>query len=227
MGKLGTEIGTVQYPLINYATQVGWENVNRENALLWRGGDGELLLREIFLAQVQKLNPSIVDHNTANDLASRISKVLPRIEGNLEAWEYLSGLKTVFVPEEKRERNVCLLSENWEENVYHVTDELSFYNGTHRIRLDVTFFINGIPVLFVEAKAATKIEGIADAIDQVRRYHWQGPELMALLQIHTLTHLVHFYYHQCRPLCSLNNRGDGCENFARIRSNKLFYTHHS
>jgi type I restriction enzyme, R subunit len=121
-------------------------------------------------------------------------RVLPRIEGNLEAWEYLRGLKTVFVPEEKRERNVRLLAENWEQNTYHVTDELRFYNGTHRIRMDVAFFINGIPVLLVEAKAATKIEGIAEALEQVRRYHRQGPELMALMQVHTLTHLVHYYY---------------------------------
>ncbi len=83
-----------------------------------------------------------------------------------------------------------LLAEDWEQNTYHVTDELRFYNGTHRIRLDVAFFINGIPVLLVEAKAATKPEGIADALEQVRRYHREGPELMALMQVHTLTHLV-------------------------------------
>jgi type I restriction enzyme, R subunit len=118
--------------------------------------------------------------------------VLPRIEGNLEAWEYLRGLKTVFVPEEKRERNVRLLSSNWEQNTYHVTEELRFYNGTHRIRLDVAFFINGIPVLLVEAKAATKLEGIAEALEQIRRYHREAPELMALMQVHTLTHLIHF-----------------------------------
>ena len=61
--------------------------------------------------------------------------------------------------------------------------ELRFYNGTYRIRLDVAFFINGIPVLLVETKAATKLEGIAEALDQVRRYHREGPELLALMQV--------------------------------------------
>jgi len=92
---------------------------------------------------------------------------------------------------------------NWEQNTYHVTDELSFYNGTHRIRVDVAFFINGIPVLLVEAKAATKLEGIADALEQVRRYHREGPELMALMQVYTLTHLVHYYY---GPTWSLSHK---------------------
>jgi type I restriction enzyme R subunit len=194
MGKLGTEIGAVQYPLIRYANQVGWQYLKPEEALQQRGGEGGLVLQETFLTQVQRLNPGTVDRARAEDLAKRICRVHPRIEGNQEAWEYLRGLKTVFVPQEKRERNVRLLSDHWEENTYHVTDELRFYNGTYRIRLDVAFFINGIPVLFVEAKSATKLEGIAEALDQVRRYHREGPELMALMQVHTLTHLIHYYY---------------------------------
>ena len=194
MGKIGTEVGDVQYPLINYAAQVGWTYVPPEDIMKMRGGEGGLLLQETFLMQVQRLNPGIVDHSRAEDLANRLIRVLPRIEGNLEAWEYLRGLKTVFVPEENRERNVHLLSEDWEQNTYHVTDELRFYNGTHHIRVDVAFFINGIPVLLVEAKAATKLEGIADALEQVRRYHREGPELMALMQVYTLTHLVKYFY---------------------------------
>lgn len=54
--------------------------------------------------------------------------------------------------------------------------------------------INGIPVLFIESKAAAKIDGIGEAMDQVRRYHHQCPELMAVLQVYTLTHIIHFYY---------------------------------
>ena len=194
MTTLGTEIGAVQYPLIKYATEVGWDYIKPEDILKWRYGENGLLLQDNFLTQVQHLNLGIVDLSKAEDLARGLTRVLPRIEGNQEAWKYLRGLKTVFVEAEDRERNVRLLSENWEENTYHVTDELRFYNGTHHIRLDVAFFINGIPVLFVEAKAATKLEGIAEALEQVRRYHREGPELMALMQIHTLTQMMHYYY---------------------------------
>lgn len=194
MTILGTEAGAVQYPLINYATQVGWKYVKPEDIMQMRGGEGGLLLQEVFSTQVQRLNPGIVDNARAEDLAKRLCRLLPRIEGNLEAWEYLRGLKTIYVPDEKRERNVRLLAEDWEQNTYHVTTELRYYNGTHHIRLDGVFFINGIPVLLVEAKAATKLEGIAEALEQIRRYHREGPELMALMQVHTLTHLVSYYY---------------------------------
>ena len=62
------------------------------------------------------------------------------------------------------------------------------------IRTDLTFFVNGIPVIVVETKAATKLEGIAEAFDDIRYYHEKGPELLALAQLHALTHLVQFFY---------------------------------
>lgn len=195
MARFGSERGAVQNPFLRYATEAGWTYLPPEQALTLRGGDGGLLLRPVFLEMVQQLNPGTVDAHRAEDLARRVERVLPRIEGNLEAWEYLRGLRTVFVPEEKRERDVRLLdAAHWEANRFHVTDELRFYNGTHAIRLDVALFVNGVPVLLVETKAAHKRDGIALALDQIRRYHREGPELLALLQVHALTHLVQFYY---------------------------------
>lgn len=194
MPALATERGAVQNPLMDYARQIGWTYISPEEAQRLRGGEEGLLLKDVFLTQSQRLNPGLLDFARAEDFSRRLARVLPRIEGNFEAWEFLCGLKTTYVSEEKREQNVCLLSQDWKQNVYHVTDEFRFYNGTHRIRLDVALFINGIPVVLVETKAATKLEGIADALDQVRRYHREGSELMALIQVYTLTHLVHYYY---------------------------------
>ncbi|MHA1408556.1 MAG: type I restriction endonuclease subunit R, partial [Candidatus Heimdallarchaeaceae archaeon] len=83
---------------------------------------------------------------------------------------------------------------NIERNTFHVTDELSFFNGKYRIRCDIVFFINGIPIFDVETKAASKIDGIAEAFDQIRRYHREGPELFAILQVYALTHIIRFFY---------------------------------
>lgn|GEM_PF-1765984 len=79
-------------------------------------------------------------------------------------------------------------------NIFHVTDEFSFTNGVHRVRADVVFLVNGVPIILIETKAATKLEGIGEALDQVRRYHREVPELMALVQAFGLTHLVQYYY---------------------------------
>ena len=96
---------------------------------------------------------------------------------------------------ERRERNVRRLNtEQPRTNTFHVSEEFVYSNGVQRIRPDVIFLINGIPVLLVETKAATRLEGITEALEQVRRYQREGPELLAMLQLFTVTHLVQFYY---------------------------------
>lgn len=192
---LGTEAGAVQYPLVHYATEAGWEYVSRERARELRRGDTGIVFHDVLTHQLQKLNPGTVDHARAEDIAKRFLRISPTIEGNLDAWEYLKGMKTVFVETENRERNVKLLDAvNIGANTFQVTDELTFANGTHKIRADVVFLINGIPVVIVETKAATRLEGIAEALEQVRRYHRQGPELLAALQVFGLTNLPRFFY---------------------------------
>jgi type I restriction enzyme R subunit len=193
--RLASERAVVQKPLLRYATEAGWTYVSPEDALLQRGGETGPILQGVFVSRAQALNPGVVDHPKAADLAKRIARVPPTIEGNLQAWEYLRGLKTVFSEAEKRERNVRLFDFDIAgANAFHVTDEFTFSNGTYSIRADVMFFINGIPVLVIETKSATKIDGMAEALDQIRRYHREGPELLAITQLFGITHLIQFLY---------------------------------
>jgi len=191
----GSERRTVQNPLVKYAIEAGWTYLSPDEALRLRRGDSGIVLHDILIQQLQRLNSGIVDHLRAEDMIRKLTSVRPNIEGNFEVWEYLKGLKTVFVDIENRERNVKFLDpENPEANIFHVTDELRFTGEKKPIRADVVFFINGIPVILVETKAATHIEGIAEALDQIRRYHYEGAELIAVLQLYALTHLIQFYY---------------------------------
>jgi type I restriction enzyme R subunit len=195
MPRLSSERYTVQNPLVRYAGEAGWTYLPAEEALRLRRGETSPILWDVFVEQVQKLNPGRVDLLEAEEVAKRLIRVPPSIEGNLQAWEFLKGLKTVFVPTEGRERNLRLVDFGQvERNAFHVTDEFAFTNGTHRIKADVAFLVNGVPVIIIEAKAATKLEGIAESLDQVRRYHREGPELLALMQLFGLTHLIQFFY---------------------------------
>lgn len=193
--SIGAERSAVQNPFLRYAREAGWTYLPPEEATRLRRGETGLVLHEVLVRQLQALNPSVVDLQRAEDVAARLVRVRPNIEGNLEAWEFLKGLKTVFVPEERRERNVRLLDPSrTEANSFHVTDELPYQSGTRRIRLDLVFFLNGIPVVLVETKASKRLDGMVRALEQIRRYHEQGPELLALAQLYALTHLVQFLY---------------------------------
>jgi len=193
---LGSERTAVQNPFLRYAEEAGWTYLTPEEALNLRRGVTSPVLDSVLVDQLQKLNPGIVDHLRAEAVRDRLVRVRPNIEGNLTAWEYLKGLKTVFVEAEKRERNVRLLDPvHVEANTFHVTDEFTFSNGTPPdIRADIVLFINGVPIIISETKSAREREGIAQAFDDLRYYHREGPELLAVLQLHCLTHLVQFYY---------------------------------
>jgi type I restriction enzyme R subunit len=99
------------------------------------------------------------------------------IHGNREFLVYLRNKGKFFHAEENRELDLLLIDyEHTERNVYEVTEEFYWHNGRLGNREDVVFLINGIPVLVVECKNASKEEGIALGIDQIRRYHNETPE---------------------------------------------------
>lgn len=101
VGELSSERHTVQDPLARYAEEGGWSYLPPAEALRLRRGESSPILWDVFVEQVQKLNPGYVDHNEAKEAGKRLIRVPPTIEGNLQAWEFIKGLKTVFVPTER------------------------------------------------------------------------------------------------------------------------------
>ncbi len=201
MSNLGNERASVQNTLIKYACEVGWLKISSDEAEKLRGGRTGLIFKEVFMTQIKKLNP-FANAQMVEEKIKALERLPARIEGNFQAWEYLKGLKTVFLPKENREKNLTIIDSNPENNIYQVTDEYSYTNGVKTNRFDVVFLINGVPVFFVECKAVAKFMGksinresiIAEALDQIRRYHNQTPEPMTLFQVYTATNIISFRY---------------------------------
>jgi type I restriction enzyme R subunit len=55
--------------------------------------------------------------------------------------------------------------DNPANNIFEVTEEYYLFNGQYANREDVVFLINGIPVVVIECKNATKDEAIAIGVD--------------------------------------------------------------
>ena len=196
MPSFATERSSVQNPIIEYASQIGWKYLDIDDALRMRGGETGLILRDVFSSQVIKLNSDFANLETANIIIKRLENTITAtIEGNEKAWQHLTGKGTVFISEERRDRNVKLIDfENPERNEYHVTDEMAFTNGVRINRPDVVFYINGIPVFILEAKAPYRLDGITDGLKQIRRYHEETPEMMVIPQVYQVTNAIDFYY---------------------------------
>ncbi len=192
-----SERRTVQEPLIQYATQIGWQRLSSQEARRQRRGDTGRFLHETLKRQLLALNPGVLDDGRAEEVMRQLALLRTSIEGNREALEWLRGERSVFVPEANRELNVTLIDfEHLERNLFYVTDEWRHKDasGAFTNRADVVFLINGLPVVIAETKKAGLPDGLAEGIEQIRRYHRETPEMVTIPQVFEVTQLFEFYY---------------------------------
>ena len=101
-----SERSAVQNPMLKYAEQIGWEYIRPEDAR----GFPKRGYRSVFQWHPRSAAcPAESRHrglSRTGDILRRLNLLKPTIEGNREAHSWLRGEQSVFVPEEKRERNI-------------------------------------------------------------------------------------------------------------------------
>lgn len=202
---------TVQARILKYAQEIGWAYVPRDEAEQRRGFDSDAATAEerarnkssffgdLLHAQIRRFNPKYKEAEGA--LIGEFQRFHTDIYGNREFLNALRNQHKFFCSEENRELDLTLIDyddvarsrEQW-RNVYEVTEEFYTHNGKHGTREDVVFLINGVPVLVIECKNASKDEAIALGVDQIRRYHAETPEVMVPQMLFTATEAIGFAY---------------------------------
>lgn len=200
-----TEHKSVQARILKYANEIGWTIVSQGEAESRRSFEtsaasprekaknASRFFTDTLFEKVKEFNPKFKDSKA--DLLRLLDLPLPTIQGNRDFLLYLQGEKTFYSKEENREFNLLLIDyENPSNNIFEVSEEYYLFNGQYANREDVVFFINGIPVVVIECKNATKDEAIAIGVDQLRRYHRETPEFMVPQQLFTATESIGFSY---------------------------------
>ena len=202
---------TVQARILTSAQEIGWNFVPRGEAERRREFDldaatpeerarpASLFFGDLLHAKVREFNPKYKEGEGA--LVGELQRLHSDIYGNRDFLSYLRNQHTFFSSDDNRELDLMLIDygdlarpQNAWRNRYEVTEEFSVHNGRHGIREDVVFLINGIPVLVIECKNASKDEAIALGIDQIRRYHLETPEVMVPEMLFTATEAIGFSY---------------------------------
>jgi len=202
---------TVQARILKYAQEIGWTYVPRDEAERRRGFDADgataeerarnrsLFFGDMLHEQVRTFNPKYKEAEGA--LIGEFQRFHADIYGNRDFLNALRNQHKCFCAEDNRELDLTLIDygdlarprAEW-RNVYEVTEEFYAHNGKHGTREDVVFLINGIPVLVIECKNASKDEAIALGVDQIRRYHAETPEVMVPQMLFTATEAIGFAY---------------------------------
>jgi type I restriction enzyme, R subunit len=205
------EYKTVQARILQYAQEIGWTLVPRADAEKRRGFDPDGVTSEdrarpaspffgdLLHAQICDFNSKYREAEGA--LIGELRRLRADIYGNRDFLAYLRNQGKFYSAEEKRELDLTVIDYNdaarpreKRRNAYEVTEEFFVHNGQYGTREDVVFLINGIPVLVIECKNATKEEAIALGVDQIRRYHEETPEVMVPEMLFTATEAIGFAY---------------------------------
>ncbi len=192
--KIG-EAGSVQFPMVKHAAEIGWQTLAPADALVRRGGEAGAFIRDLLEAKLTEFNPWL-SADAVRSVVETLDALPPTIDGNRELLSWLRGERTWYDESEKRHRPVKLIDfEQAAANAFHVTWEWKIKPPARKgNRADVMFLINGIPVCIVEHKNPKLGDAIERAVTQLRRYELETPELLAAPQLFNATHLLDYWY---------------------------------
>jgi len=190
-----SEAGTVQFPMVRHAVEIGWTPITPEEARAKRGGEAGTFFRDVLEAKLAMFN-SWMSVDAVRSVVETLDALPATIDGNRELLAWLRGERQWYDEAEKRHRPVKMISfEHVSNNALHVTWEWRIKPPARKgNRADVVFLVNGVPVAIVEHKNPKDGDAIERGIKQLRRYELETPELLATTQLFNVTHLLDYWY---------------------------------
>ena len=156
---------------------LGWRYVVGDNVTAnYRGGDEqEMLLIPVLRQKLKELNPDVItDHQRAEIIIQK----LRALKDNQEWTKWLRGEKTYKFSQDEQSRNIRLIDFDVPANNDFLATNQLWIQGVERRRPDILLFINGIPVVNIEAKTASHGHvDWAEGAKQTARYDREVPNL--------------------------------------------------
>ncbi|MCX7672776.1 MAG: HsdR family type I site-specific deoxyribonuclease [Thiobacillaceae bacterium] len=190
-----SEAGSVQFPMVEHAAEIGWEKLSPTEALFRRGETSAGLFKGLLEQKLLVFNPWLTPEQ-ARAIVETFDALPANIEGNRERLAWLRGEHAWYDEAERRHRPVRMIDFEYPAaNALQVTSEWHLEPpGRKGNRADVMFLVNGVPVCIVEHKSPKDGNALERAITQLRRYELETPELLAAPQLFNVTHLLDYWY---------------------------------
>jgi len=166
------EYTLAEKPILDYLQSCGYSYLSSYKNDFARDGLNQVILRDTFMETISRINdvPEEVAHSTYLDLlnVSDNEKWFSILRGDYSRRVLgASDLKTIHFID-------FLHPEN---NTFTVTNQYSV-KAEHTRRADIVLFINGIPVVVIEAKSPVAAEGrLKRAVGQMMLYEQDIPRL--------------------------------------------------
>ena len=152
---LFNEETTVEREIITHlkAAKLGWSWRSREALKAHRADEREVLLLPLLREKLKVLNPAVLTDD------GRVDAIITKLRGCRDNQQWLAWLKdgvNYQFDAAETARDVRLIDfDNLDANDWWVTNQFSI-DGRSTRRPDIVLLINGIPIIVIEAKTASR-----------------------------------------------------------------------
>lgn len=167
-----SEYRLAEKPALDALAAMGWQVLSPTQALAMREEENRVILKPVLIEALRTINGI-----GAAD-AEAIYSDLSTLSDNEDWQRKLRGSYSRRLSGENRDSPIALIDfKNPSRNAFHVTNQ--FRVAAQRPRVpDVVLFVNGIPLVVIEAKSPLKATAKAEeAFEQIKQYERDIPRL--------------------------------------------------
>lgn len=157
MATIFSEDTRVKIPALVHMTRLGYSYISRDEVAA-QADPATNILKNIFFESIKRLNPEITDDATIERLLQDIILELDYDDLGRKFFERLQNGEIKLID-----------FENFNNNTFSVSTEVTCKNGEDEFRPDVVFFVNGIPLGFIEVKKPNNRDGIKAERDRMKK----------------------------------------------------------
>lgn len=151
------ENSRVKIPALIHFTRLGYKYFSLKDRTFVFDPETNIITN-IFVDQIKRINPE-VDEETIKQELKNINLELGYDDLGRSFYKRLIG---------EGDGELKLIDwDDFDKNSFHVTTELTNKNGEDEFRPDLTVFINGLPLSFLEVKKPNNFEGIKAERDRI------------------------------------------------------------
>jgi len=173
--KFNENVTIEQYVIKFLQNKIGYRYIKPDDFAKLRIQENEVLIESLLAESIKKINQESDD-----TIIQTVIRELKKADTNQQFLYLLrNGIEIKNQQTQKTEKYKLLDFENPENNDFVVTNQFYFAGDLENIRPDVMLFINGIPLIDIEAKSPTASHATdyTEAIGQIKRYERVAPKL--------------------------------------------------
>lgn len=171
--SLFNEMTRVQMPALVHLTRLGYTYYGRifEDMADTVYDPDTNILKDVFITQFKKLNPE--REGEAEQVLKVIRQELDYDDLGKSFYSRLSSTSPVRLIDFDNPRN----------NEFHCTAEFTCKNGQDEFRPDITLFVNGLPLVFIEVKKPNNHDGMVAESERMNRKRFPNKKFRRFINI--------------------------------------------